>query len=123
MPALTGGYSLSDNTFTNGMCYFHVLVNSAASGQYGPYGIYRNQYYRMTLNSIQAPGNPNDNFDHNQVISPNTWVDVNITVDEWQEIDEDCDLQNKNTVQPTDNEGDPNPVVYHVNLFIRRLYT
>ncbi|MCG4959761.1 Mfa1 family fimbria major subunit [Odoribacter splanchnicus] len=92
MPALTGGYSLSDNTFTNGMCYFHVLVNSAASGQYGPYGIYRNQYYRMTLNSIQAPGNPNDNFDHNQVISPNTWVDVNITVDEWQEIDEDCDL-------------------------------
>ena len=87
-----GGYSLSDNTFTNGMCYFHVLVNSAASGQYGPYGIYRNQYYRMTLNSIQAPGNPNDNFDHNQVISPNTWVDVNITVDEWQEIDEDCDL-------------------------------
>ena len=92
MPALTGGYSLSDNTFTNGMCYFHVLVNSAASGQYGPYGIYRNQYYRMTLNSIQAPANPNDNFDHNQVISPNTWVDVNITVDEWQEIDEDCDL-------------------------------
>lgn len=53
---------------------------------------YRNQNYRMTLNSIQAPGNPNDNFDHNQVISPNTWVDVNITVDEWQEIDEDCDL-------------------------------
>ena len=83
---------ICDNTFTNGMCYFHVLVNSAASGQYGPYGIYRNQYYRMTLNSIQAPGNPNDNFDHNQVISPNTWVDVNITVDEWQEIDEDCDL-------------------------------
>lgn len=92
MPKLTGSYAVADNTYTNGMCYYHVLVNSAASGQYTPYGIYRNQYYRLTLNSIQAPGNPNDNFDHNEVISPNTWIDVDITVNDWEVVDEDRDL-------------------------------
>lgn len=92
MPVLSGSYILQDNTYTNGLCYFHVLVNSKATGQYTPYGIYRNQYYRLTLNSIQAPGNPNDNFDKGEVIQPNTWVNVDITIDDWEVVDEDRDI-------------------------------
>lgn len=92
MPALSGNYLLKDNTYNNGLCYFHVLANSNATGQYTPYGIYRNQYYRVTLNSILAPGNPDDNFDQGQVISPNTWVNVEITIDDWEVIDENLDL-------------------------------
>lgn len=92
MPGLSGSYTLQDNTYNNGMCYYHVHVNSNASGQYTPYGIYRNQYYRINLNSIQAPGNPDDNFDQNQVIRPNTWVNVEIIVNDWEVVDEDRDL-------------------------------
>lgn len=92
MPGLSGSYNLTGNTYTDGLCYYHVHVNSNASGQYTPYGIYRNQYYRVTLNSIQAPGNPDDNFDQNQVIAPNAWVDVEITVNDWEIVDEDRDL-------------------------------
>lgn len=92
MPKLTGSYVVAGNTYTNGMCYYHVLVNSTASRQYTPYGIYRNQYYRLTLNSIQAAGNPNDNFDHNKVISPDTWGNVDITVNDWEVLGEDRDL-------------------------------
>lgn len=92
MPALSGEYLLKDNTYNNGMCYYHVQVNSDATGQYTPYGIYRNQYYRINLNSIQAPGNPDDNFDHQQVIRPNTWVNVEIIINDWDIVDEDRDL-------------------------------
>lgn len=92
MPSLSGTYVLADNTYVNGQCYFHVQVNSAAAGPYTPYGIYRNQYYRVTLNSIQAPGNPNDNFDKGEVINPNTWVDIEITVVDWAVVDEEQDL-------------------------------
>ena len=92
MPALSGNYVLKNNTYDRGLCYFHVNVNSTAGGQYTPYGIYRNQYYRLTLNSILAPGNPDDNFDQNQVIEPNTWVNVEITVNDWEVVDENHDL-------------------------------
>lgn len=92
MPALSQPYSLGDNTYADGKCYFHVLVNSDATGQYTPYGIYRNQYYRVNLNSIQAPGNPSDNFDQGKVISPNTYVNVEINISDWEIVDKDYDL-------------------------------
>lgn len=92
MPSLSNPYIIDDNTYINGLCYFHVHVNSGATGSYTPYGVYRNQYYRVTLNSIQAPGNPNDNFDHNRVISPNTWVNAEISIADWEVINEDQDL-------------------------------
>lgn len=92
MPSLAAPYVLSDNTYTNGLCYFHILVNTNATGLYTPFGVYRNQYYRVTVNSIQAPGNPNDNFDKDQPIRPNTLVNVEITVKDWDVVDESTDL-------------------------------
>ena len=57
-----------------------------------PYNIYRNQYFKITVNSIQAPGKPSDNFDNNQPIQPNTWISADIEVIPWEVIEEDHDL-------------------------------
>ena len=92
MPALTGNYVLADNTYTNGICYFHVQVNGNATAPQAPYNIYRNQYFKITVNSIQAPGKPSDNFDNNQPIQPNTWISADIEVIPWEVIEEDHDL-------------------------------
>ena len=83
MPALTGDYVLADNTYTNGICYFHVQVNGNVTAPQAPYNIYRNQYFKITVNSIQAPGKPSDNFDNNQPIQPNTWISADIEVIPW----------------------------------------
>ncbi len=92
MPALTGDYVLADNTYTNGICYFHVQVNGNVTAPQAPYNIYRNQYFKITVNSIQAPGKPSDNFDNNQPIQPNTWISADIEVIPWEVIEEDHDL-------------------------------
>lgn len=57
MPALTGDYVLADNTYTNGICYFHVQVNGNVTAPQAPYNIYRNQYFKITVNSIQPREN------------------------------------------------------------------
>ena len=56
------------------------------------YNIYRNQYFKININSIQAPGNPSDNFDNNKPIQPNSWIAVDIDVIPWEVIEEDYDL-------------------------------
>lgn len=92
LPALSGVYDLAANTYTNGLCYYHVLVNNNAVAPYSIYGVYRNQYYQLTVNSIQAPGNPNDNFDKGEIIRPSTWVSVEIAVQDWEIIEDNVDL-------------------------------
>lgn len=92
MPAFHGEYILADNTYTNGICYFHVFVNKDAVSPQAPYNIYRNQYFKININSIQAPGNPSDNFDNNKPIQPNSWIAVDIDVIPWEVIEEDYDL-------------------------------
>ena len=85
-------YTLVDNTYTNGMCYYHIFVNGKAVAPQAPYNIYRNQYFKVTVNSIQAPGNPSDNFDDGEVITPDAWIGVDIEVNPWEVIEEDHDL-------------------------------
>lgn len=92
MPAFHGHYTLADNTYTNGLCYFHIFVNGNAVSPQAPYNIYRNQYFKIKINSIQAPGNPSDNFDKGKPIQPNSWVGVDIEIDPWEVIEEDHDL-------------------------------
>lgn len=93
MPTLSQTpYELASNTYTNGMCYFHIFVNGKATAPQAPYNIYRNQYFKATVNSIQAPGNPSDNFDNGEVITPDAWIGVDIEVNPWEVIEEDHDL-------------------------------
>lgn len=92
MPVMSGTYDILKNTYTDGLCYYHIFVNSGTATPYAPYNIYRNQYYKVTINSIQAPGNPNDNFDDGEPIVPNAWIDVDINVNAWVVVEEDQDL-------------------------------
>lgn len=92
MPALSEPYDINRNTYNEGRCYYHLFVNSEANAPQLPYNVYRNQYYKVNLNSIQAPGNPDDNFDEGKPIQPNAWISVDIEVNEWELIEENHDL-------------------------------
>lgn len=92
MPALAEIYDIDKNTYTNGTCYYHIFVNGEANTPQKPYSIYRNQYYKVTLNSIQAPGDPSDNYDDGKIIQPNAWIGVDVEVNEWELIEENHDL-------------------------------
>ena len=83
MPSINGIYLLSENTYSNGLCYYHIFVNGDAVTPQAPYNIYRNQYFKININSIQAPGEP---------IKPNSWIGVDIQIIPWEVIEEDHDL-------------------------------
>lgn len=92
MPPYNGTFVLSENTFTNGICYFHVFVNADAISPQAPYNVYRNQYFKVNIHSIQAPGNPSDNFDAGEVIKSETWISADIEITPWEVHEEDYDL-------------------------------
>lgn len=92
MPPLTGPYDVGENTYTNGKCYYHIFVNANAVSPQAPYNIYRNQYYKITLNSIQALGYPSDNFDDGQLIRENVWIGADIEINPWEVVESDEDL-------------------------------
>ena len=79
-------------TIPTPMAYVIFMYNGNATAPQAPYNIYRNQYFKITVNSIQAPGKPSDNFDNNQPIQPNTWISADIEVIPWEVIEEDHDL-------------------------------
>lgn len=85
-------YKLEDNTYSNGVCYFHIFVNANAVLPQMPYGVYRNQYFKININSIQAPGNPSDDFDKDTTIKSNAWVSADVEVVPWEIIEENHDL-------------------------------
>ena len=92
MPLNNGTYVLNENTFTNGICYFHIFVNANATSPQAPYNVYRNQYFKVNIHSIQAPGNPSDNFDTGEVIKSETWISTDIEITPWEVYEEDYDL-------------------------------
>lgn len=92
MPSYSGTYTLEDNTFTNGICYFHIFVNGNATSPQAPYNVYRNQYFKVNIHSIQAPGNPSDNFDTGETIKSDTWISTDIEINPWEVYEEDYDL-------------------------------
>ena len=92
MPLYNGTYILNENTFTNGICYFHIFVNANATSPQAPYNVYRNQYFKVNIHSIQAPGNPSDNFDTGEVIKSETWISTDIEITPWEVYEEDYDL-------------------------------
>ena len=92
MPLYNGTYVLNENTFTNGICYFHIFVNANATSPQAPYNAYRNQYFKVNIHSIQAPGNPSDYFDTGEVIKSETWISTDIEITPWEVYEEDYDL-------------------------------
>lgn len=92
MPALTGEYNVGEHTYSGGLCYYHLFVNGNAVAPQAPYNVYRNQYYKVTINSIQAPGNPSDNFDQGKPIVSSAWLGVDIEVNPWVLVEEGQDL-------------------------------
>ena len=55
-------------------------------------GLELDKYFKININSIQAPGNPSDNFDRGEPIKPNSWIGVDIQIIPWEVIEEDHDL-------------------------------
>ena len=92
MPSYNGTYALEENTFTDGICYFHIFVNANATSPQAPYNVYRNQYFKVNIHSIQAPGNPSDNFDTGEILKPETWISTDIEINPWEVYEEDYDL-------------------------------
>ena len=52
----------------------------------------RHQYFKVNIHSIQAPGNPSDNFDTGEVIKSETWISTDIEITPWEVYEEDYDL-------------------------------
>ena len=57
MPLYNGTYILNENTFTNGICYFHIFVNANATSPQAPYKRLPESVFKVNIHSIQAPGN------------------------------------------------------------------
>lgn len=48
--------------------------------------------FKVNIHSIQAPGNPSDNFDTGEVIKSETWISTDIEITPWEVYEEDYDL-------------------------------
>ncbi len=88
-----------DSTYTsrqyvNGMCYYNVYpnYNGTAYSLTNRYNILRNQYYRMALNKLTAPGDPDWDFDKEKPITEYGYIQFNLTVEDWELIDEGIDM-------------------------------
>jgi len=75
-------------TYTGGTSNFNVLINRAAEGT-EKHNIVRNTYYRITVNSIKAPGLPGEGTrgDGEQ------WVAFSIKVLDWIDVREGVDVE------------------------------
>lgn len=83
---------------TDGMAYYYVPVRHLATDptKVGYYGIVRNHFYKINLNTIAGFGTPV--YDPNKVIDPtipsdsNTYLAAEINVLQWRIVAQDVDL-------------------------------
>jgi hypothetical protein len=78
--------------YTNGFCYFRAYINKNGAADSGikaaKFDVLRNNYYKATINSIQAPGSPTDAGK----VEETTSLMVDITVQPWTVISDGYDL-------------------------------
>lgn len=83
---------------TDGMAYYYIPVRHLATDptKLGYYGIVRNHFYKINLNTIAGFGTPV--YDPNKVIDPtipsdsNTYLAAEIKVLQWRVVSQDVDL-------------------------------
>jgi len=77
-----------------GAGYYNVYLNhnGVVRDEIFRYNVLRNQYFRLALNTLTAPGFPDWDFDDNQPITEYGYVQFDLTVEDWQMIDEGINL-------------------------------
>lgn len=80
--------------YTNGWCYYNVYPNhnGVVRDEINRYNIMRNQYYRLAIRRLSAPGDPDWDFDTGQPITEYGYIQFNLEVEEWELIDEDINM-------------------------------
>lgn len=80
--------------YVNGACYYNVYLNhnGVTRDEQFRYNVFRNQYYRLALNRLTSPGEPDWNFDDNQPITEYGYVQFSLEVEPWEVIDEGIDM-------------------------------
>lgn len=91
--------------FKEGVCYYNILIrhDSAITGNmaHGKYGVVRNNWYTITINTVSQPGTPwlPDNVDPTDPTNPgenddpkDAYLAVTITVNPWTTWSQGVDL-------------------------------
>ena len=80
--------------YVDGLCYFGpIWINLNEAGDESP--IYRNDWYHLTVNSINLPGSPTEPVidDKEDPLTPPVDVTVKLTVMKWNLVEHNIDLQ------------------------------
>lgn len=82
--------------YADGLCYFGpIWINLNEAGNESP--IYRNDWYHLTVSSINLPGSPTEPVieedDEDDPLTPPVDVTVKLTVMKWNLVEHDIDLQ------------------------------
>lgn len=95
-PDAAAGETVGVEYFQEGVCYYNILIrhDDAITGTmaHGKYGVVRNNWYTLTINSVKQPGTPwiPDTTDPTDPEKPGendddaeAYLSVNITVNPW----------------------------------------
>ena len=85
-----------EGPFTGGKGYYNVWVNDLkkTNGSYENLApVFRNDWYDLTINDIQLPGDPQPDIDPEEPIHPDTYMAVTLTVRLWNKVTHNVDLQ------------------------------
>lgn len=99
------GETVGVEYFQGGVCYYNILIrhDDAITGTmaHGKYGVVRNNWYTLTINSVKQPGTPwiPDKTDPTEPEKPGennddaeAYLSVNITVNPWTTWSQGVDL-------------------------------
>ena len=104
-PDATAGETVGVEYFQKGVCYYNILIRHDDEitewMAHGKYGVVRNNWYTLTINSVKQPGTPwiPDKTDPTKPTNPGeddddkeAYLSVNITVNPWTTWSQGVDL-------------------------------
>ena len=104
-PDATAGETVGVEYFQKGVCYYNILIRHddaiAATMALGKYGVVRNNWYTLTINSVKQPGTPwiPDTTDPTDPEKPGendddaeAYLSVSITINPWTTWSQGVDL-------------------------------
>lgn len=104
-PDATAGETVGVEYFQKGVCYYNILIRHdeaiTATMAHGKYGVVRNNWYTLTINSVKQPGspwlpdttNPTDPKDPGEDNDDKeAYLSVEITVNPWTTWSQGVDL-------------------------------
>ena len=104
-PMRPAGETVGVEYFQKGVCYYNILIHHddaiTATMAHGKYGVVRNNWYTLTINSVKQPGtpwlpdttNPTDPKDPGEDDDDKeAYLSVEITVNPWTTWSQGVDL-------------------------------